>query len=57
MIDVGDDGHVTDVLLLVHDLTDLVNRKINHLGLVRLPLAKHKRKTLVSQSLAQLNLA
>ena len=57
MIDVGDDGHVTDVLLLVHDLTDLVNRKINHLGLVRLPLAKHTRKTLISQSLAQLNLA
>ena len=32
MIDVSDNGHITDVLLLVHDLTDLVNRKVNHFG-------------------------
>ena len=30
MIDVGDDGHVSDILLFVHDLTDLVNREIDH---------------------------
>ena len=32
MIDVSDNGHITDVLLLVHDLTDLVNREVNHFG-------------------------
>jgi len=31
VIDVSDDGHVSDVLLLVHDLTDLIYRKIDHL--------------------------
>ena len=30
VIDVSNDGHVSDVLLFVHDLTDLVNCKIDH---------------------------
>ena len=29
VIHVSDDGHVTDVVLLVHDRTDLVNRKVH----------------------------
>ena len=31
MIDVGDDGHVADVMPLVHDLADLVHSEV-HLG-------------------------
>jgi len=30
VVDVGDDGHVSDVLLPVHDLTDLINGKVHH---------------------------
>mmetsp|Transcript_14922 Transcript_14922/g.26360 ORF Transcript_14922/g.26360 Transcript_14922/m.26360 type:complete len:806 (-) Transcript_14922:95-2512(-) len=30
VIDVGNNGHVTDVVLLVHDSTDLLNRKLHH---------------------------
>jgi hypothetical protein len=29
VIDVGDDGHVADVVLLVHDRTDLVYGKVH----------------------------
>ena len=46
MIDVSDDGHVSDVLLLVHDLTDLVYRKIDHLGQSTRSL---KRRTLLDK--------
>jgi len=30
VVDVSDDGHVSDVLLPVHDLTDLIYGKIDH---------------------------
>ena len=30
VIDVGDNGHVTDVVALVHDLAQLVNREVHH---------------------------
>jgi len=30
VVDVGDDGHVSDILLPVHDLTDLIDGKVHH---------------------------
>ena len=42
VIDVSNDGHVTDILLFVHDLTDLVNCKVNHPGDLCPPLAENK---------------
>ena len=47
VIDVSNDGHVTDVLLFVHDLTDLVNCKVNHLGDLCPPLAENKNYKLM----------
>jgi hypothetical protein len=32
VIDVSNDGHVTDVGWLVHQLTDFLNGEVNHLG-------------------------
>jgi hypothetical protein len=32
VVDVGNDGHVTDIGRLVHKLTDLVDREVDHLG-------------------------
>jgi hypothetical protein len=32
VVDMGNNGHVTDIGRLVHKLTDLVDREVNHLG-------------------------
>lgn len=32
MVDVSDDGHVSDVISLVHDLTDLLNGEVGHVA-------------------------
>ena len=49
MIDVSNDGHVSDILLFVHDLTDLVNREVNHFGDLGCgPLGLIKLQTLVN---------
>ena len=32
VIDVSNHGHVSDILLFVHDLTDLVNREVDHIA-------------------------
>ena len=32
MVDVSDDGHVSDLISLVHDLTDLLNGEVGHVA-------------------------
>jgi len=48
VIDVSNDGHISDVLLLVHDLTDLIYRKIDHRGQLSTRSLKSKDLSLLN---------
>ena len=46
MVHVGNDRHVTDVTLLVHNLADLIDREVHHFdGFVGLRFINNKYKT------------
>lgn len=46
VVDVGNDGHVSDVVLLVHDFSDLVSGEVNHPVLTITGLIISKVRTL-----------